>query len=256
MKKLLIFLLSAAVLFSPVLARTVRAQGVSVSPANPRPGEEITITASDLEPDYGYIFWIRNTADDSLPYAEGHLSDASGSVQFKTSLAEAGNYKVQVVDRVTMAIVAERPFGVSGSPTELECGDPCPANSACSDTASALCPCSCPCAWTGAEWACGGVPTPTPTPAPIPGCIDTALGCIPVDAKGLAQWFSVFGIGLAGAFTVILLMIGGFKTMMSGGDKFALQEGKDQITAAITGLLLVIFSVTILRIVGFSVLGF
>jgi len=235
-------------------APTLQAQTISVSPPEPNPGDEITITAEGLNPGYKYLVQIRNTADDSIIFTDESISSSTGSLQVRTSLAKAGNYSILVIDRATAQEVAAQSLSVAGASVSLSCGDICPASSSCSDTDPALCPCSCSCAWNGVEWTCGGT-APVP-PAPTTDCVDTALGCMPTDVKGLAEWFLKLGSGLAGAIAVLLITIGGLKIMTSQGDPEAVEGGKEMITAAISGLLFVIFSGIILEIVGIKVLGF
>jgi len=86
--------------------------------------------------------------------------------------------------------------------------------------------------------------------------IDTAIGCIPVaNTNEFIGFLLTWGIGIAGGVAFLLILFAGFQIITSGGDPKRLQAGKELLTAAIAGLLLLIFSVFILRIVGVNILG-
>lgn len=86
--------------------------------------------------------------------------------------------------------------------------------------------------------------------------VRTALGCIRFNSlTELTKSLLGFGIGLGGGIALILVVLAGFIIMVSSGDKKKLQTGKSLLIAAITGLLLIIFSVFILRIIGVNILG-
>lgn len=67
----------------------------------------------------------------------------------------------------------------------------------------------------------------------------------------------VFGILLAssGAIAILLIMRAGYKIMTSRGNPEGIKEGREQITAAIVGLLFLIFSLVFLQIIGSDLLG-
>lgn len=86
--------------------------------------------------------------------------------------------------------------------------------------------------------------------------IDTAIGCIPI---GSGQEFTEFilkwALGIAGGVAFLLILYSGFMIMTSTGDPKKLQAGRELLTAAISGLVLLIFSVFILRLIGVDILG-
>jgi len=51
------------------------------------------------------------------------------------------------------------------------------------------------------------------------------------------------------------MIFGGFQIILSGGNPDKIKAGKEIIVAALSGLLLIIFSVLILRIIGYNILG-
>ncbi|GMR03313.1 MAG: hypothetical protein BMS9Abin21_146 [Thermodesulfovibrionia bacterium] len=86
--------------------------------------------------------------------------------------------------------------------------------------------------------------------------IDTALGCIPVENTNDFTGFVLgLGIGIGGGIAFLLILVAGFQITTSAGDPKRLQAGRELLTAAIAGLLLLIFSAFILRIIGVNILG-
>jgi len=62
-------------------------------------------------------------------------------------------------------------------------------------------------------------------------------------------------MGVAGGIAFLMILYGGFTIMMSAGNPEKLNSGKEIITSAISGLLLIVFSAVILRIIGIDILG-
>jgi hypothetical protein len=83
----------------------------------------------------------------------------------------------------------------------------------------------------------------------------TALGCIPVEGSGFTNWIVKFSIGIGGGIAFLLMLFGAFQIILSGGNPDRIKAGREMITAAIGGLLLIIFSVLILRIIGVDLLA-
>lgn len=98
-------------------------------------------------------------------------------------------------------------------------------------------------------------PLNQPGSSPLKGdCIDTAIGCIPIEQQGMITFFLKWAIGIAGGIAFILIIIASFQIMTSQGDPKRLQAGKELLNSAIMGLILLIFSVFILRIIGVRIL--
>ncbi len=88
------------------------------------------------------------------------------------------------------------------------------------------------------------------------GCLDTALGCVPItDDTGYLAFFVSWAIGIAGGIAFLLLVFAGFQIMTSTGNPDRLKAAKELMTSAIMGLLMLIFSVFILRVIGVDILG-
>ena len=95
---------------------------------------------------------------------------------------------------------------------------------------------------------------------PLEGCegeaINTAIGCIPVgDTNEFISFILRWAIGIGGGIAFLLIVFAGFQIMTSAGNPERLQAGRELLTSAIAGLILLIFSVFILRIIGVNILG-
>lgn len=110
----------------------------------------------------------------------------------------------------------------------------------------------------------GVTATATPTLGPIAGpskCnngngISTALGCIPVNTTSdFVAWFLRWLIGIAGGIAFLMIVFSSFQIMTASGDPQKLQGGRELLTAAISGLVLIIFSVFLLRLIGVTILN-
>ena len=85
--------------------------------------------------------------------------------------------------------------------------------------------------------------------------INTAIGCIPVsDSQKLAEFWLRWGLGIAGGIALILIVYSGYLMMTSQGDPHRLESGKELLTAALMGLVLLVFGAFILRFIGVDIL--
>lgn len=83
----------------------------------------------------------------------------------------------------------------------------------------------------------------------------TALGCIQTDPQQFIGEILRIGVGIGGGIAFLLILFGGFQILMSAGNPEKLNAGKELVTSAITGLLIIIFSLFILRLIGFNIFG-
>jgi len=84
---------------------------------------------------------------------------------------------------------------------------------------------------------------------------NTGLGIkITSNPQGFTK--SLFGIilSMSGAVAILLIIISGYRLMMSGGNPEKVKGAKEQLTSAIVGLLFIIFSIVILQIIGVDIL--
>lgn len=82
----------------------------------------------------------------------------------------------------------------------------------------------------------------------------TALGCIPRDANKLIGWILTNAIMMGGGIAFLFMIFGAFQIIISGGDPEKINGGKEVLTSAIAGLLMIIFSVILLKIIGYDIL--
>lgn len=82
----------------------------------------------------------------------------------------------------------------------------------------------------------------------------TGLGCISTSPSGLITDVLRIATGLGGGIAFIMLLFGAFQMTTSSGDPKAMDAAKQTISGAITGLLVIIFSVILLNFIGVQVL--
>jgi hypothetical protein len=82
----------------------------------------------------------------------------------------------------------------------------------------------------------------------------TAVGCIPTTYQGLTSSLIKIGLSIAGGVALLMILSAAFTLTTSQGEPKAATEAKDQLTAAVAGLLFIIFSITILQFIGVSIL--
>jgi hypothetical protein len=85
--------------------------------------------------------------------------------------------------------------------------------------------------------------------------IQTALGCIPKEPSELIKKFFPFLLGLGGIVAFSLIVFSGIQILTSGGNPEKIQGAKETITSAVTGLLFIVLSLFLLRLIGINFLG-
>lgn len=87
--------------------------------------------------------------------------------------------------------------------------------------------------------------------------INTAIGCI--HALGSQEEFLgdilKWAVGVGGGIAFLLIFYAGFMIMTSAGNPERLKAGQELLTSAISGLILLIFSIFILNFIGIDILG-
>jgi hypothetical protein len=86
-------------------------------------------------------------------------------------------------------------------------------------------------------------------------CINTPIGCLPTNMNDFASDFVSLATGIAGGVAFLLMVFGAYRLMFSAGNPEAIQQGRQVITAAVIGLVVIIFAVFILRLIGITILG-
>lgn len=106
-------------------------------------------------------------------------------------------------------------------------------------------------------------PSLTPTEGKEPGMLcddkvklNTAIGCINILEDIDTSMGGILGlaIGIGGGIAFLLILYAGFMIMTSQGNPDRLKAGQELLTSAISGLILLIFSVFILRFIGVDIL--
>lgn len=87
----------------------------------------------------------------------------------------------------------------------------------------------------------------------IPG-VWTALGCVHTDPTEFVAQLLGWVMGLGGGIAFLLIVWGGFQILTSSGNPEKLNDGKEIIVSALTGLLMIVFSVILLKIIGVDIL--
>jgi hypothetical protein len=149
-------------------------------------------------------------------------------------------------------------------------GEPCCTNGVCQGY-GAFCDVS------GSTPVCALKPqvTAVPTPPPAPPAaynaqslkcsvnggtdngINTAVGCIEYDFStgGFLRSLLTLAVGIGGGIALLLMLYGTFIVTTSAGIPDKLNQGKEIITSAATGLIFIILSIVLMNLIGVSILG-
>jgi hypothetical protein len=89
--------------------------------------------------------------------------------------------------------------------------------------------------------------------------INTAIGCIPVLASDngvtFMGWLLRWAVGLGSGVAFILILYGGFLVMTSQGNPERVKAGQELITSAVSGIILLVLSIFLLKFIGVDILG-
>lgn len=86
--------------------------------------------------------------------------------------------------------------------------------------------------------------------------INTGLGfAISTDVASFTKDLVGIVLSIAGGIAILLIIISGYRIMVSQGNPENIKNAREQLTAAIVGLLFVIFSLVILQVIGVNILG-
>lgn len=97
-------------------------------------------------------------------------------------------------------------------------------------------------------------------PPAVTGRVWTAIGCLnagtPSGVPGsligqLLVWATILGSG----FAFLIIVFGGFQIATAAGDPKKMKAAQELIWSGISGLLLIIFSIFLLNLIGFRILG-
>lgn len=87
------------------------------------------------------------------------------------------------------------------------------------------------------------------------GKINTAIGCIPIaNTSEFLTFILRWAIGIGGGIAFILIIVASFIITTSAGNPERIKAGQELLTSAIAGLIMLIFSVFILKLIGVDIL--
>ena len=86
------------------------------------------------------------------------------------------------------------------------------------------------------------------------GSYYTVLGCFSTKPEKFVQSVLSIVFSVAGGIAFLAVLYGSATVLTSGGNPEKIKEGKDLITNSIIGILVILFSVFLLRVVGFDIL--
>ncbi|MBU3935246.1 hypothetical protein KJ909_01080 [Patescibacteria group bacterium] len=84
--------------------------------------------------------------------------------------------------------------------------------------------------------------------------VNTALGCVPVSANDFVAWLLSWLFGVAGGIAFLLMIYGFIMMATTKGDPKAMQAARETIGSAVTGLLVSVFAVFLLRLITVDIL--
>ncbi len=83
----------------------------------------------------------------------------------------------------------------------------------------------------------------------------TVLGCFSTQSDLFVKSILSFVFGIAGGIAFLAVLAGSSIILTSSGDPQKLQQGKEIIISSISGILLIVFSVFLLKVVGVDILS-
>lgn len=83
----------------------------------------------------------------------------------------------------------------------------------------------------------------------------TSIGCVRSNLKDfITQTLLGWGVGLAGIIALLCIIYSAFQMQISQGNPEKIKKAQELLTSCIMGLMLIIFSVFILRLIGVNIL--
>jgi len=83
----------------------------------------------------------------------------------------------------------------------------------------------------------------------------TAIGCFPIgDAQSSLVFIFRWALGVGGGIAFLLIILASFQITSSAGNPEKIQAGKELLTSAVAGLIMLIFSYYILKVIGVDLL--
>lgn len=82
----------------------------------------------------------------------------------------------------------------------------------------------------------------------------TGLGCIGTDPASFSQSVIGYGLSIGGTFSLLCIFYAAFVLQTSRGNPEKIKKAKENLRACITGLLLIVFSILVVRVIGVDIL--
>lgn len=82
----------------------------------------------------------------------------------------------------------------------------------------------------------------------------TAIGCIPTNPNDLIGAVLKFAATAGGGISLLLMIFGALRVILSAGNPEAVKKGREQFIAAFMGLLFILFAVAIIQLLGVDIL--
>mgnify|MGYP000517588942 CR=1 FL=1 len=284
------FLLSA---FSASSVQAMTCGGCELTPTSAAATAGFTVSGSGCTADSSITsISVFNSANTSVFAAPITITNNTFSVNVP-AIGTSGVYRVLITDGAATPFscgnfVAET---VTGN-NSLQCGavtasfsNLCPSNCpssllsastyfcSCGETGKTCCPTGnaagqATCSQTGASCKAGVCSAPTgggqSQITAVDTCnvsgggkgIPTAIGCIPIDnATTMTSFFMRWLVGIGGGIAFLMIFAAGFQILTSSGDPKKLSAGQELLTSAVSGLILIVFSIFALRLIGVNILG-
>jgi hypothetical protein len=209
-------------------------------------GSSVTLTASACSPSGEYLVQVLQN-NEVIQANEILINEEGGNNSVTFHLSRTGDYQARLL--FSYDIVNSTTFFIQNV-TFLECGNPCNPN-------DPNCPPECSSRWTGSAWYCLRPEEPNPG-EPIPPLqtkgVQTALGFIPTEPRELVTWIFPYLLSLGGLVAFSLIVFSGIGILTSAGNPEKIQGAKETITSAVVGLLFIILSLFLLRLIGIKIL--
>ncbi|MGI6278377.1 MAG: pilin [Patescibacteria group bacterium] len=270
-KRLLIFLFLLAFVIFPFFSTPVIAQTLFISPTTGTTTTTFEAEISNVENSGKYQIKIKGYRG-SYPEQAIDLENGDSTSLTIGPIDELGTFQAQIYYNFYEPVGNTVPITITEE-KDLQCYDPC--------NQSSICPQECPPQYLyegvyynknddpflvqEKGWYCtpegmsNDPPPARPTPSDNITCdsgngVQTALGCIPTDPMALIKWIFPYLLGFGGLAAFALIVFSGIQILTSAGNPEKVQGAKETITSAITGLLFIILSLFLLRLIGADIL--
>jgi len=218
---------------------------LTTNPQVVRPGNSITVTSNDFPTSIKDLMlrYIMNSS-----YSESRGVARNGETSFSESFvapSQEGIYSVDLVSFSNQAnIICSQQFQVQlNAPPGATMPPQAPDGSQPADR-------------------CGGAKDPTACHKCLGTNFEnsgsyswTAIGCIPTQPDLFIKGLLPGVIGMAGGIAFLLMLYGVFTIIMSTGNPEKINQGKEIIVSALVGLIMILFSVFLLKLIGVDILG-